>query len=102
MVWAVLPTHLDYEAAYPALEEYAEETDGVEVVFVRLTRVKAGADLAAETRRDIAGLQDEEERDRAAVGPLCESGWTGDRCTLPLLHDGPHNNEGFDEGEATR
>jgi hypothetical protein len=22
----------------------------------------------------------------------CESGWTGDRCTLPLFHDGPHSN----------
>ena len=23
----------------------------------------------------------------------CESGWTGDRCTLPLFHSGPHSNE---------
>ena len=23
----------------------------------------------------------------------CESGWTGDRCTLPLFHDGPHSND---------
>ena len=26
-------------------------------------------------------------------GPRCESGWTGDRCSLPLHHDGPHSNE---------
>lgn len=24
--------------------------------------------------------------------PLCESGWTGDRCTFELFHDGPHSN----------
>jgi hypothetical protein len=24
--------------------------------------------------------------------PLCESGWTGDRCSLPLFHEGDHNN----------
>lgn len=23
----------------------------------------------------------------------CESGWTGDRCTLALFHEGPHSNE---------
>lgn len=23
----------------------------------------------------------------------CESGWTGDRCTFPLFHEGPHSNE---------
>ncbi len=23
----------------------------------------------------------------------CESGWTGDRCTFRLFHDGPHSNE---------
>ena len=23
----------------------------------------------------------------------CESGWTGDRCKLPLFHAGPHSNE---------
>jgi len=23
----------------------------------------------------------------------CESGWTGDRCTLPLLHEGDHSND---------
>ena len=25
--------------------------------------------------------------------PLCESGWTGDRCTFPLFHEGDHSNE---------
>jgi hypothetical protein len=59
VVWGVLPTHLDYEAALPALDEYAEETDGVETLFVRVTRIKAGTDLAAETRRDLAGMQEE-------------------------------------------
>jgi len=24
---------------------------------------------------------------------LCESGWTGDRCQLPLGHEGDHDNE---------
>lgn len=33
-----------------------------------------------------------------APGPRCESGWTGDRCKLPLFHAGPHSNE----KEATR
>ena len=26
-------------------------------------------------------------------GPRCESGWTGDRCTFDLFHEGPHSNE---------
>jgi hypothetical protein len=26
-------------------------------------------------------------------GARCESGWTGDRCQLPLFHDGEHDNE---------
>ncbi len=26
-------------------------------------------------------------------GAKCESGWTGDRCTKPLGHSGPHSNE---------
>lgn len=31
---------------------------------------------------------------RKALGsPACESGWTGDRCTFPLFHDGDHSNE---------
>jgi hypothetical protein len=25
--------------------------------------------------------------------PLCESGWTGDRCQFVLFHEGPHSNE---------
>jgi hypothetical protein len=25
--------------------------------------------------------------------PRCESGWTGDRCTFDLFHDGPHSND---------
>ena len=25
--------------------------------------------------------------------PRCEMGWTGDRCSRPLFHDGPHSNE---------
>lgn len=29
---------------------------------------------------------------RPATG-RCESGWTGDRCQLPLFHLGPHDNE---------
>lgn len=33
---------------------------------------------------------------RAGFDPdaLCESGWTGDRCTYALFHEGPHSNEG--------
>lgn len=27
----------------------------------------------------------------------CESGWTGDRCTYRLGHDGPHSNESESE-----
>jgi len=23
----------------------------------------------------------------------CESGWTGDRCTFELFHNGPHSND---------
>lgn len=40
----------------------------------------------------------EEHRNRLleealAQQPRCESGWTGDRCTLPLDHEGEHDNE---------
>lgn len=31
--------------------------------------------------------------DAESEGPRCESGWTGDRCQLPLHHDGDHDNE---------
>lgn len=29
--------------------------------------------------------------------PRCESGWTGDRCTFPLGHEGPHSNHKIEE-----
>jgi len=29
----------------------------------------------------------------AAEGQRCESGWTHDRCTLPLFHGGHHSND---------
>lgn len=29
---------------------------------------------------------------RGAVAQRCGSGWTGDRCSLALHHEGPHNN----------
>ena len=29
--------------------------------------------------------------------PRCESGWTGDRCTFPLHHAGPHSNDGWED-----
>lgn len=31
-------------------------------------------------------------RKALATKPVCESGWTGDRCTLPLGHEGAHSN----------
>lgn len=30
----------------------------------------------------------------AAALPRCDSGWTGDRCSFPLFHRGPHSNDG--------
>lgn len=39
------------------------------------------------------GVINEVER----IVPRCESGWTGDRCTLPLGHAGPHSNDGWED-----
>jgi hypothetical protein len=33
------------------------------------------------------------ESDASKVTGACESGWTGDRCTFPLFHDGQHSND---------
>lgn len=46
----------------------------------------ANAVRPADARQALA------RRDRL-VRAACESGWTGDRCTFPLFHDGPHSND---------
>lgn len=40
--------------------------------------------------------------DECTCGPLCESGWTGDRCVFPLFHEGPHSNASLTEAHHAR
>lgn len=48
----------------------------------------------------FAALPDDSRRKLLAAAkgepppwPRCESGWTGDRCQLPLYHEGDHDND---------
>lgn len=78
----------------------------------RVTREFTGGTLAGTTYTEITAVARRVGQvvDRPAGGspyritaceslpPSCGSGWTGDRCTLPLGHDGDHSNEGDDKG----
>jgi hypothetical protein len=48
-----------------------------------LADVEAAGKVAADEAMDVWNV----------ATPACESGWTGDRCTFALHHDGPHSNE---------
>ncbi len=65
---------------------------------------KFSEEILAEAAMDDLFAQAEREQERQAFlndpyldvfGPnaKCESGWTGDRCTFPLFHEGSHSNE---------
>ena len=45
----------------------------------------------AETVRGLRAVSDRMFAEGEHAAMRCESGWTGDRCSLPLDHDGPHD-----------
>jgi len=47
----------------------------------------------AETVKGLRAVADRMFAEGGHAPMRCESGWTGDRCSLPLHHDGPHSNE---------
>ena len=47
----------------------------------------------AETVRGLRAVSDRMFAEGEHASMRCESGWTGDRCSLPLDHDGPHSDE---------
>jgi hypothetical protein len=61
-------------------DEYERETDD-----------RPSRDVAAVLLDQM--LDAEFQRIEGAPPVKCESGWTGDRCQLPLHHEGPHDNE---------
>ena len=46
----------------------------------------------AETVRGLRAVSDRMFAEGEHAAMRCESGWTGDRCSLPLDHDGPHDD----------
>ena len=46
----------------------------------------------AETVRGLRAVSDRMFAEGEHAATRCESGWTGDRCSLPHHHDGPHDN----------
>ena len=45
----------------------------------------------AETVRGLRAVSDRMFAEGEHAAMRCESGWTGERCSLPLDHDGPHD-----------
>lgn len=58
VVWGVLPNHAAYVVAEAAIDAYAEETAGVEIVWVVCAAAKTGEEMRAATIADIADMQD--------------------------------------------
>jgi len=61
----------------------------------QVAREQAKFDRAVERQaaKDRAAAAASKARIARAAKPRCESGWTGDRCSFPLFHEGPHSNE---------
>lgn len=79
---------------------YAEMSRRAEIKMERRLDVEYGSNRYGFTLDDIAADHDAswyESRQTEAewgaeTGQACESGWTGDRCTFPIFHEGPHSN----------
>lgn len=48
--------------------------------------------MIEDLREMIAADFGDEDEEELEFDSRCESGWTGDRCQLPLGHEGPHDN----------
>ena len=57
VVWNVLPNHAEFEKVLPAIREYADETEGVEDIYVEYARAASGDEMAASVRADIDELR---------------------------------------------
>jgi hypothetical protein len=56
---------------------------GPTIALALLADVETAGKVAADAAMDVWNVPET---------ATCESGWTGDRCTFPLFHDGPHSN----------
>lgn len=59
VLWGILPNHAEWLVAKPEVDRYADATEGVEIVFLRITKHQTGAEMAAGTADDIAYIEDE-------------------------------------------
>jgi hypothetical protein len=91
---------LDNKPLCPYYSGIRSTTQGATTVY----DAKFSEEILAEAAMDDLFAAAEREQERQAFlndpyldvfGPdaRCESGWTGDRCTFKLFHEGPHSND---------
>lgn len=63
VLWNVLPNHAEFLVAKPALEDYADETEGVERLQLHILHMRSGAEFAEAVRTDIVEMHEDDEED---------------------------------------
>lgn len=59
MFWGILANHAEWLLAKEQVERYADETEGVEMVWVEVVQPKPGAQMAAEVAEEVAFMQND-------------------------------------------
>lgn len=90
--WAATHDAKCVECGHVASESMADPVEGCECCRLAMDALEAATCRYCGTLAEYADAIAHRECPGDAFSARCESGWTGDRCTFPLYHDGPHSN----------